>query len=132
MFLRKGLLQNYGVSVKDLSKCARCGKGIDIFNMITRYSPDGTKVIVCKDCKTLYTEEERRQQLKMAIANAPKIKCPYCEQWFPKLTNEQYKDSAELDMLQYSIVPAWGVFHGGLKSESYIECPYCKMKIMQG
>jgi DNA-directed RNA polymerase subunit RPC12/RpoP len=132
MFLRKGLLQNYGVSVKDLSKCARCGKGIDIFNMITRYSPDGTKVIVCKDCKTLYTEEERRQQLKMAIANAPKIKCPYCEQWFPKLTNEQYKDSAELHMLQYSIVPAWGAFHGGLKSESYIECPYCKMKIMQG
>jgi len=120
------------VGVKDLSKCARCGKAIDMFHMITRHSPDGTKVIVCKDCKTLYTKEEKRQQLKVAIANAPKIKCPYCEQWFPKLTNEQCRDSAELNVLKLVIVPKWGVFIGGVKSESYIECPYCKMKIMQG
>ena len=132
MLLKKELLQNYGVGAKDLSKCARCGKGIDIFNMITRYSPDGTKVIVCKDCKTLYTEEERRQQLEVIITKAPKIKCPYCEQWFPKLTNEEYRESAKLNVLQYSIVPTWGVFHGGLKSEPFIECPHCGMKILQG
>jgi DNA-directed RNA polymerase subunit RPC12/RpoP len=126
------MFQNSRVGVRDLSKCERCGKAIGMFNMITRHSPDGTKVIVCKDCKTLYTEKERKQQLEVAIANAPKIKCPYCEKSFPKLTNEEYRDSAELNVLQYSIVPAWGVFIGGLKSEPYIDCPFCKMKIMQG
>jgi DNA-directed RNA polymerase subunit RPC12/RpoP len=115
-----------------LSKCARCGKSTNIFNKVTRHSPDGTKVIVCKDCQTLYTEKERRQQLEKIIANAPKIKCPYCEQCFPKLTNEEYGDSAELNVLKYTIVPKWGVFIGGLKSEPYIECPHCKMKIRQG
>ena len=125
------MLQNYGVGVKDLSKCARCEKGIDIFNMVTRHSPDGTKVVVCKECKTLYTKEERRQQLEVAIANAPKINCPYCNQWFPKLTNEEYRDSVEFNLLNYTIIPTWGIFHGGLKSEPYIECPFCKMKITQ-
>jgi len=115
-----------------MSKCARCGKGINIVNRITRYSPDGTKVIVCKDCKKLYTEEERRQQLKVIIAKAPQIKCPYCELSFPKLTNEQYRDCAELNILKWTIIPKWGVFIGGLKSEPYIECPHCKMKITQG
>ncbi|VVB61810.1 Uncharacterised protein [uncultured archaeon] len=73
--------------------------------MITRHLPDGTKVIVCKDCKTLYTEKEKRQQLEVIIANAPKMKCPYCEQCFPKLTNEQYRESAEFNMLKYTIIP---------------------------
>jgi DNA-directed RNA polymerase subunit RPC12/RpoP len=115
-----------------MPKCARCGKDIHFFNMITRHSPDGTKVIVCKDCKTLYTEEERKQQLEVIIANAPKIKCPYCEQFFPKLTNEEYRDCAELNVLKYAIVPAWGVFTDALQGQRYIECPHCKMKIPQG
>jgi hypothetical protein len=34
------------------------------------------------------------------------IKCPYCEQWFPKLTQEQYRDSAELNVLKWALVPA--------------------------
>ena len=112
--------------------CARCGKAINIFNMITRQSPDGTKVIVCKDCKFLYTKEERRQQLEVVITNAPNIKCPYCEQCFPKLTNEEYRDCAELTVLKWTIVPTWGVFTDALQGKPYIECPYCKMKIPQG
>ena len=126
------MLRKDGVGVKDLPKCARCGKAITLFNMITRHSPDGMKVIVCKDCKTLYTEKERKQHLEVMITNASKIKCPYCEQWFPKLTTEQYRDCAELNVLKWTIIPKWGVFIGGLKSEPYIECPYCKMKITQG
>ncbi len=100
--------------------------------MITRHSPDGTKVIVCKECKNLYTDKERRQQLEVTIANAPKIKCPYCEQCFPKLTNEQYREGVELNMLNYTIVPTWGVFIGELQGKHYIECPHCKMKVPQG
>ena len=120
------------MGAKDLPKCARCGKGIDIFNMITRHSQDGSKVIVCKDCKTIYTDEERRQQLNVAIANVPKIKCPYCDRSFPKLTNKEHRDSVELGVLKWVIIPKWGVFIGGIKSEPFIECPRYKMKIMQG
>ena len=108
--LKKELLQHFKVEVKVISKCARCGKGISFFNKITDYSSDGSKVIVCKDCKSLYTEEEKRRQLEIIIANAPKIKCPYCEQCFPKLTNKQYRDSVELNMLKCTIVPRWGIF----------------------
>jgi DNA-directed RNA polymerase subunit RPC12/RpoP len=82
--------------------------------------------------KIIKLKEEKRKELEEIIVKAPMIKCPYCEQWFPKLTNEQYKDGVELDLLKWAIVPAWGVFHGGLKSKQYIECPHCKMKIMQG
>ena len=115
-----------------MPKCARCGKGISFFDKITDYSPDGSKIIVCKDCISFYTEKEKRQQLEEIIANAPKIKCPYCEQYFPKLTNEQYRDSVELNMLKYAIVPKWGVFTDVLQGTPYIECPYCKMKVSQG
>jgi len=90
-----------------MTKCAICAKNTNIFNRITRRSPDGTKVIVCKNCKTLLTEKERRQQLEVAIAKAPKIKCPYCEQSFPKLTDEQYRDGAELGVLKWIIIPRW-------------------------
>lgn len=114
-----------------IKKCERCGKSITIFNRIARHSPDGMKVIVCKECKTLLTEKERRQQLEVAIANAQKIKCPYCDQSFPKLTDEQYRDGVELNMLKYAIIPKWGIFIGELQGKHYIECPYCKMKVSQ-
>ncbi len=114
-----------------MTNCARCGKSINIFNRITRRSSDGTKVIVCKDCRTLLTDKERRQQLEIVIANAPTIKCPYCEQSFPKLADEQYRDGTELGVLNWTIVPRWGVFIGELQGKHYIECPYCKMKVPQ-
>jgi DNA-directed RNA polymerase subunit RPC12/RpoP len=130
-FLKKKLILNDRVEVKVMPKCAKCGKGINIFTMITDHSPDGTKIIVCENCKSLYTEEEKRQQLKEIIANATKIKCPYCEQCFPKLTNQQYRDGAELNILKWVIVPSWGVFANILQGIPYIECPHCKMKIPQ-
>ncbi len=79
----------------------------------------------------LVSEEEKRKKLEEMIAKAPKIKCPYCEQWFSKLTQEQYKESDELNTLKWLIIPAWGLA-GSLKNKPYIECPHCKMKIMQG
>jgi len=79
----------------------------------------------------LSTEEERRQLLEKIIADAPKIICPYCEQSFPKLTNEQYRESAELNVLKCAIVPKWGVDVGAVMIIPYIECPYCKMKVPQ-
>lgn len=112
-------------------KCESCGKSITIFNRFTRHAPDGTKVIVCIDCKTLLTKKERRQQLERIIANTPKIKCPYCNESFPKLTDEQYRDGVALNVLQWTVVPKRGVFIGGANSQPYIECPYCLMKIPQ-
>lgn len=120
------------MEVKVISKCAICGKGITIFNMITNHSPDGSKVIICKECKSFYTENKRKQQLEVIIANAPKIKCPYCEQCFPKLTNEQYRDGVKFNVLKWTIVPATGIFTDVLQGTPYIECPYCKMKVPQG
>ena len=76
-------------------------------------------------------KEKKRKELEEAITKAPKIKCPFCEQWFPKLTKEQYRASAELNVLKWVIVPAWGLA-GSLKNKPFIECPHCKMKIMQG
>jgi DNA-directed RNA polymerase subunit RPC12/RpoP len=124
-----------------VKKCSKCGKET---RFLERYV-DESQNLICEDCwKELVTkrtnereeirkksEEEARKKLEEIIAKAPKIKCPYCEQWFPKLTNEQYKDSAELNVLKWAIVPAWGLA-GSLKNKPFIECPHCKMKIMQG
>ena len=131
MFLKMEKLQRLLTKVEAVTNCAVCGKSINILNKITRRSSDGTKVTVCKDCKTLFTEKEKRQQLEILIANAPKIKCPYCDHLFPKLTSEQYRDGIELQMLNYSIIPEWGVFIGELQGKHYVECPFCKMKIPQ-
>jgi len=38
-----------------MTKCARCGKAIGMFNMIEQRDLDGKKVFVCTDCKILYT-----------------------------------------------------------------------------
>ena len=60
------------------------------------------------------------------------MKCAYCEQCFPKLINEQYRESAELNILKYSIIPICGVFTDALHGKRYIECPHCKLKVPQG
>lgn len=71
-----------------------------MFDRIIDYSPDGAKVIVCKDCISLYTTEEKRQQLEKIIENSPKIEYSYYAHCFPKLTNEQYKNNTELNVLK--------------------------------
>jgi hypothetical protein len=103
-----------------------------MFDRIIDYSPDGAKVIVCKDCISVYTDEEKRQQLGKIITSAPKIEYPFFVHCFPKLTNEQYKDSTELNVLKWAIAPEWGVVVGTLTDYSYIEYPYCKMKVRRG
>ena len=112
-----------------MPKCTKCGKKIGIFDEYKRFFiKDSDKLPTCY-CLKCY--EQYLIELEEIIAKAPKIKCPFCEQWFPKLTNEQYRDSAELNVLKWAIVPAWGVV-GALKNKPFIECPHCKMKIMQG
>jgi len=115
--------------------CSKCNKKIGI---LEQHGINRTREIVCLSCYRKLQEEyqqekelEARKKLEGIIAKAPKIKCPYCEQWFPKLTKEQYRDSAELNVLKWAIVPAWGLA-GSLKNKPYIECPHCHMKIMQG
>jgi len=75
--------------------------------------------------------EQKKKEWEEFVKTAPKIQCPFCKEWFPKVTEEQYRDKAELNVLKWAIVPAWGVV-GALKNKPYIECPHCKMKIMQG
>jgi DNA-directed RNA polymerase subunit RPC12/RpoP len=114
-------------------ECDNCGKklggGDDYISIFSENIDEKTKHY-CTKCYERYKEQERKKFEEM-VAKVPKIKCPYCEQWFPKLTNEQYRDSAELNVLKWVIVPAWGLA-GSLKNKPYIECPRCKMKIMQG
>lgn len=118
--------------------CDRCRKGMDPKNAFT-LKINNRDMIICPKCgenKNLKMEieheiEMKRREYEYIVANAPKIQCPFCHQWFPKLTNEQYRTSAELNVLKWAIVPAWGVV-GALKNKPFIECPFCKMKIMQG
>ncbi|MFH1101654.1 MAG: hypothetical protein V1726_06440 [Methanobacteriota archaeon] len=127
-------------------KCEKCGKKINVFNSYRVYYPEtDEEKKYCQKCADIIIKEieekkvllekevteKKQKELEEIIAKAPKIKCPYCEKWFPKLTNEQYRDSAELNVLKWALVPAWGVV-GALKNRPYIECPHCKMKIMQG
>jgi ribosome-binding protein aMBF1 (putative translation factor) len=119
-------------------KCEKCGKKVGIFTSVSYTLSSGEEIVLCEECLQFFRGieeiekiEKQKKELEEIIAKAPKIKCPYCEKWFPKLTNEQYRDSAELNVLKWAIVPAWGVV-GALKNKPYIECPHCKMKIMQG
>lgn len=117
--------------------CSHCGKEVK-FLQGKYYYQNGKPIFSCYECmikekdkeKKEY-EEEQRKKLEEIIAKAPKIECPYCKQWFPKLTNEQYRDNSALNVLKWAVVPAWGLA-GSLKNKPFIECPHCKMKIMQG
>lgn len=60
-------------------------------------------------------EADKSKTIEEIIAEAPITKGPYCEQWFPKLTNKQYREGAECNVLKWVIVPAWGVV-GALKN----------------
>jgi len=117
--------------------CSECNKKIRLFEDF-RYKGK----VVCLTCgeklkKQDYEEEnkdlikQKEKEFQELLAKAPKIRCPYCDKWFPKITEEQYRESAELNVLKWAIVPAWGVV-GALKNKPFIECPHCKMKIMQG
>jgi len=112
-------------------KCSKCGKEVDFKTAWKLMRQGYTTCISCTEEIQKEEQKEERKKLEEIIANAPKIQCPFCKQWFPKLTNEQYRESAELNVLKWAIVPAWGVV-GALKNKPYIECPHCKMKIMQG
>lgn len=112
--------------------CEKCGTE----KRVSKYSLGRGRQdkLLCRNCWRGYMRGESllsEEELRKLIENAPKIKCPFCEQWFPKLTEEQYRASAEMNVLKYAIVPAWGVV-GALKNKPYIECPHCKMKLMQG
>ena len=120
--------------------CGYCGIKLRFGQEQIYDSP--TNSFLCWECSKKFSnmdptkrleefKRKKEEELKKAIEKAPKIKCPFCEQWFPKLTAEQYRDSAELNVLKWAIVPAWGL-SGSLKNKPYIECPHCKMKIMQG
>jgi len=103
----------------------------------------GIQILLCKDCKskekelipkiTKQWEEIDGKTLEelMANPNIPKIKCPYCEKWFPRVKGEQYSVSAETNVIKYFIAPEFGLA-GSLKNKPFIQCPHCKMKIMQG
>ncbi|MCJ7572519.1 MAG: hypothetical protein MUO82_11715 [Candidatus Thermoplasmatota archaeon] len=81
-----------------------------------------------------YLEEVKKNYRKIVyeiVVKAQKMKCPNCEKWFPKLTNEQYKDPALKDAIVGTHPAPWGTI-GVLKNESYIECPHCTTKIEQG
>lgn len=129
--------------------CDRCKEKLTFFQNIEAYSiydaeTNGIKKY-CKKCadsvikenaekqriKDERDNEEERKQFEEIVAKAPKIQCPYCKKWFPKLTEEQYRHGAGLNLLKWALVPEWGVV-GALKNKPYIECPHCKMKIMQG
>jgi len=113
-----------------MPKCDKCKKEINIFQIIIHKTPKGNKIGICEECNKTIDEVEKNEIIK-EIENAPEIKCPFCEKKFKKLTAEQYKVSAELNVLKWLIVPVWGLA-GSLKNKPYIECPHCKMKIMQG
>ena len=104
--------------------CIQCGKKMGSFDAWREVEQGKFMCLACY-------KTEKGKELEEAITKAPKIQCPYCKQWFPKLTKEQYQESAELNVLKWLIVPAWGVV-GALKNKPFIECPHCKMKIMQG
>lgn len=111
-------------------KCDKCGGKLGFLN-------DGNKLptkniyevpkVYCDKCYEEYLEQINKE----IIANAPEIKCPFCEKKFKKITEEQYRDSLESNIARGIIFLPWGVVQA-IKNRPYIECPHCKMKIMQG
>jgi len=114
-------------------KCSDCRKKINYFLGYFNFK-DGT--FTCPSCLEIFDRDrdkqkkkEQRKKLEEIIVKAPKIKCPYCEKWFAKLTQEQYEDCAKL-MFPWTFYNPWGVV-GVLKNTPYIECPHCKIKVMK-
>jgi DNA-directed RNA polymerase subunit RPC12/RpoP len=90
-------------------KCDKCGKIIELFEEDLLIYPENMNEKPNHYCKKCYNAEIEKIK-KEHEAIALNIKCPYCERWFPKPISKKYRKSAE----------------------GYIECPHCKMKIMQG
>lgn len=59
------------------------------------------------------------------------IKCPYCEHMFKPITRIPYGRKTSDNILKGIIFLPWGV-SSALKAKQYVQCPHCKMKIMQG
>jgi len=110
-------------------KCDKCGNSN--YYLIKIKSSDGKKIFVCTTCYDKIEEDKKKKELEEYFANAPKIQCPFCKKWFKKPPMEKYRTSAEINVLKWALVPAWGLA-GSLKNKPFIECPLCKMKIMQG
>jgi len=110
--------------------CSKCNKKL---NLLTAYKYKDK--IVCFDCWRLLEQEDltkqKEKKLEEIIAKAPEIQCPFCKKWFKKITDEQYKYSLEGNIVRGIIFVPWGVVKA-IKNRPYIECPHCKMKIMQG
>lgn len=94
--------------------------------------------VVCFECGKKLKEQQKRQEdeekkkkFEELIAKAPKIKCPFCEQWFSRITEEQYQYSLGGNIARGLVFLPWGVIKA-IKNRPYVECPHCKMKIMQG
>jgi DNA-directed RNA polymerase subunit RPC12/RpoP len=113
--------------------CQNCGTKIGFREKTYNY---GEHFDICNSCNQQFLDKdiEERKQNRRLFADVnfpPKIKCPYCGQWFEKPAMEQYRDSAERNVIKWVIVPAWGLA-GSLKNKPFIECPHCNMKLMQG
>ena len=78
-------------------------------------------------------DEKRRE----AERNPTEIKCPYCGKMFkPPITwdggiSTQKTTSTGGNIARGAVFLPWGVV-SAVKNKKFIQCPHCKMKIMQG
>jgi len=112
--------------------CSKCGNKIGFLEKTYNWGEHfDICSLCCKNFQNIDAEERKHRRIFVDVPEVPKIKCPYCGQWFEKPTNEQYRDSAERNVIKWVIAPAWGLA-GSLKNKPFIECPHCGMKLMQG
>ena len=112
-------------------RCERCDKELEFMEERTFETYDGKKMRLCLRCYGEAPIKDEKKKLEEYIKTAPKIKCPYCEQCFLKPPSEKYKYSLAGNITRGIVFLPWGVVKS-IKNRPYIECPHCKMKIMQG
>jgi len=110
-------------------KCEKCGKFI-LFH-VKNVNLDRKEIYVCNECYKKIEEEIAFKKLEELLKTAPKIKCPFCEKWFPKLKEEQYKITADTIALKWAVLPIWGVV-SVIENKPCIQCPHCDRMIMHG
>lgn len=86
-----------------------------------------------KELKLSYGERKKIEPMQ----KSDEIKCPFCNNFFTPPKNwigeikAQRTTSTSGNIIRGAVFLPWGVV-SAVKNKSFIKCPHCNMKIMQG
>jgi len=115
--IRKERIEEQFISNK---KCEKCGKeNVLLFKYLD--------AIICDDCRMNLPKRDIATVQKH-IELAGTITCPFCGEKFLPKTEKTTSTSGNI--AKGAVFLPWGIV-SSIKNKTYVECPHCKMKILQ-